>query len=437
MSELLNLLAKGFDTKGYPDDKNPKNWRKINGSPVHLDANGNIDGGAGGKFNGAKCTVEKLPSPKKENTAKAPGETLASVAAAFNPKQDLQYQEQNANISTNQGGVLNEVANAFDPIKSVQERISESVNEILQKLKADESPAGKSAYSIVEKCISDNKTRPMFGVQQAYNTLKAKRNLREAMLVLDDFLESTKEQCKDIIEKNIGDIQDRLKDAGYFAKEITPLIENKDFLKENRAVFSNVLSKEEARAVTKGYVANGDSFAINTALRTDSIDELSEKLQKRILLLDSAFEHVPRLPDNTMLHRFDGVGVLISICGEMGINVPGLGKGAENMSPFDLDECFGKIDVAKLDKLISGSTFTLPAYTSTSCAESINVFKFRPVQFHFLAEKGQKCIVTPTVGRKNDAESEVILPRNTKITVDGVCLNNGKIEIYARIVKEE
>ncbi len=57
------------------------------------------------------------------------------------------------------------------------------------------------------------------------------------MLVLDDFLESTKEQCKDIIEKNIGDIQDRLKDAGYFAKEITPLIENKDFLKENRAVF--------------------------------------------------------------------------------------------------------------------------------------------------------------------------------------------------------
>lgn len=44
MSELLNLLAKAFDTKGYPDDKNPKNWRKINGSSVHLDAYGNIDG---------------------------------------------------------------------------------------------------------------------------------------------------------------------------------------------------------------------------------------------------------------------------------------------------------------------------------------------------------------------------------------------------------
>lgn len=46
------MLAKATDTKGYPDDKDPNHWRKINGSPVHLDANGNIDGGAGGKFTG-------------------------------------------------------------------------------------------------------------------------------------------------------------------------------------------------------------------------------------------------------------------------------------------------------------------------------------------------------------------------------------------------
>lgn len=52
MNKLLKLLSRAFDTKGYPDDKNPENWRKINGSPVHLDANGNIDGGAGGKFTG-------------------------------------------------------------------------------------------------------------------------------------------------------------------------------------------------------------------------------------------------------------------------------------------------------------------------------------------------------------------------------------------------
>lgn len=50
MSKMLLLLSKAFDTKGYLDDKNLENWRKINGAPVNLDNNGNIDGGAGGKF---------------------------------------------------------------------------------------------------------------------------------------------------------------------------------------------------------------------------------------------------------------------------------------------------------------------------------------------------------------------------------------------------
>ena len=33
-------------------DTNPNHWRTINGSHVHLDKNGNYDGGAGNKFNG-------------------------------------------------------------------------------------------------------------------------------------------------------------------------------------------------------------------------------------------------------------------------------------------------------------------------------------------------------------------------------------------------
>lgn len=62
MSKVLLMLAKAFDTKGYPDDKNPDHWRKINGSPVHLDANGHIDGGAGGKFKGKKFGESKKSS---------------------------------------------------------------------------------------------------------------------------------------------------------------------------------------------------------------------------------------------------------------------------------------------------------------------------------------------------------------------------------------
>ena len=33
-------------------DPDPNHWRTINGSHVHLDKNGNYDGGAGNKFNG-------------------------------------------------------------------------------------------------------------------------------------------------------------------------------------------------------------------------------------------------------------------------------------------------------------------------------------------------------------------------------------------------
>ena len=36
----------------YEPDSNPENWRTINGAHVHIDSEGNIDGGAGGKFNG-------------------------------------------------------------------------------------------------------------------------------------------------------------------------------------------------------------------------------------------------------------------------------------------------------------------------------------------------------------------------------------------------
>lgn len=73
MSILLAMLARATDTKGYPDDKNPDNWKTINHAHVHLDNNGNIDGGAGEKFKGNAWTSEKHPfkgAPKPKPTTK-------------------------------------------------------------------------------------------------------------------------------------------------------------------------------------------------------------------------------------------------------------------------------------------------------------------------------------------------------------------------------
>ncbi len=49
VKELLRL-ARALD---YDKDPNPEHWKTINGAKVHLDKNGNYDGGAGGKFNGS------------------------------------------------------------------------------------------------------------------------------------------------------------------------------------------------------------------------------------------------------------------------------------------------------------------------------------------------------------------------------------------------
>ena len=46
---LILLYRRVLD---YEKDPNPENWRTISGAKVHLDENGEIDGGAGGNFNG-------------------------------------------------------------------------------------------------------------------------------------------------------------------------------------------------------------------------------------------------------------------------------------------------------------------------------------------------------------------------------------------------
>ncbi|MDO4179186.1 MAG: DUF3626 domain-containing protein [Phascolarctobacterium sp.] len=84
--ELLKLLAKAFDTKGYPDDRDPSHWKTIQHSPVHIDENGNIDGGAGGKFHGAKWSSARHPhkaTPESYGKKKEPAKTVEDLKAAW------------------------------------------------------------------------------------------------------------------------------------------------------------------------------------------------------------------------------------------------------------------------------------------------------------------------------------------------------------------
>lgn len=52
MNVLTHLVRLARALDAYPKDKNPEHWKTINGAHVHVDKNGNYDGGAGGKFTG-------------------------------------------------------------------------------------------------------------------------------------------------------------------------------------------------------------------------------------------------------------------------------------------------------------------------------------------------------------------------------------------------
>lgn len=75
----------------HPKDPDPKNWRTINGSKVHL-TEGKIDGGAGGKFTGKEWTGktkhEFTPKekPKQEEPKSAVKPKAKKMAPAYVPK---------------------------------------------------------------------------------------------------------------------------------------------------------------------------------------------------------------------------------------------------------------------------------------------------------------------------------------------------------------
>lgn len=74
----------------YPKDPDPKNWRTINGSKVHL-TNGKIDGGAGGKFKGKKWVGKQhhqfVPAPNKIYSP-TPGKQFSKAAQGHLDKLD-------------------------------------------------------------------------------------------------------------------------------------------------------------------------------------------------------------------------------------------------------------------------------------------------------------------------------------------------------------
>lgn len=69
-----NIIAKdgALYACDYEPDPNPENWRTINGAKVHINNEGYIDGGAGGKFNGQSYKGTKKQAHAGESTGEKP-----------------------------------------------------------------------------------------------------------------------------------------------------------------------------------------------------------------------------------------------------------------------------------------------------------------------------------------------------------------------------
>ena len=160
-----------------------------------------------------------------------------------------------------------------------------------------------------------------------------------------------------------------------------------------------------------GYIATNSSFAINKALRSNGAIPLSKEQSNVVSTLDGVIER-NRALKNIKVSRFDDSGYLISII----------------ISHADLL----KKDDSVSDMLNSGEAiFSNAAYTSTSYIPKYNFFKTRKVKTIINIPKDSKIYFTD-----NDAESEIIIPRNAKYDIIGMKENKGGVVLEMNLREE-
>lgn len=160
-----------------------------------------------------------------------------------------------------------------------------------------------------------------------------------------------------------------------------------------------------------GYIATNRSFDINKALRSNGTIPLSKEESKVVSTLDGVIER-NRALKNIKVSRFDDGGYLKSI----------ITSNADLLKKYD----------SVSDMLNSGeAVFSNAAYTSTSYIPKYNFFKNRKVKTIINISKDSKIYFTD-----NDAESEIIIPRNAKYDIISMKENKGGIVLEMNLREE-
>lgn len=160
-----------------------------------------------------------------------------------------------------------------------------------------------------------------------------------------------------------------------------------------------------------GYIATNRSFDINRALRSNGVIPLSKEESKVVSTLDRVIER-NRTLKNIKVSRFDDGSYLKSI----------ITSNADLLKKYD----------SVSDMLNSGEAiFSNAAYTSTSYIPKYNFFKTRKVKTIINISKDSKIYFTD-----NDAESEIIIPRNAKYDIISMKENKGGVVLEMNLREE-
>lgn len=175
---------------------------------------------------------------------------------------------------------------------------------------------------------------------------------------------------------------------------------------------SQNVTDAEWQGINGGYVRTPNSFRINEKLRNNPGAKIEDLFKdpfdlRTVRDLDSAINK-NTLNQNVLLTRNVGLDYLMSTL---------------NLSPNDIqniyqsikDESSYKAALKWLNDRFKNKKVIEDAFLSTSGNSSLNVFSDKPVRLEIKVPKGTKALVT-----KNFMESEVILGRGTKYTIESV-----------------
>ena len=421
------ILAARILDDDYPKDSNPENWRTISGAKVHLNEKGQIDGGAGGKFNEKKfgnnfdVTSDnphttfsgKYKAPKKL-TKKAvipePDAFEVNFAEAQNKTQEINdWMFEQANPYINQMMIKAYHSDMEKGKLGLSETTLAECLKMLQSMDADDIAAMGSPKKYDEAVASVKSELKKYTSAPAVSA-STKTPLKEAASVFTEASVqpyNAKDKSYPFRKSNYTKAH---QDNAVWCKSMEE--SQKKFDAQALTVWAN--AKPEEREAIKEYTQSFSKF--NEPLRGIQYGTSEYKGIGQIEFSKVGYQGYKNLEKNeaknlikNMTNYIDRSAFDEDIWVQRGCGYGGMDKFlnlSKPMKDYTLDE---------LKAEILGTKVTEHGFMSCGAAKGTG-FDYKPVMFNIYAPAGTKMAYAPNFSHYKE-ENEMILQRGTQFRV--------------------